>query len=184
VVALSVTILLAVAGYVATYVNGLRLQERKDRLDRVNEQLRELYGPMFAISSATHMVWKQMRATLRRPEERFWGGTPPPTDAEKATWRLWMAEVFMPANERLQEVIVTRADLLREDHVPDCLLQLCAHVGSYRTLVRRWEAGDLADHLAIVEFPRELVGYAERAYLELKAEQARLLRMRSAGRPA
>jgi hypothetical protein len=38
-VTVSTSVLIALSGYVATYVYGLRLARRKDRLERVNRQL-------------------------------------------------------------------------------------------------------------------------------------------------
>ncbi|MER6468031.1 hypothetical protein [Streptomyces collinus] len=47
-----VTIGLAFVGYVVTYLNGLRLTQRQERLARVNRQLSDLYGPLFALTEA------------------------------------------------------------------------------------------------------------------------------------
>ncbi|MFK0045124.1 hypothetical protein ACIQU4_13595 [Streptomyces sp. NPDC090741] len=43
------TVGLAFLGYLATYANGLRLAQRQARLARVNQQLSEFYGPLFAL---------------------------------------------------------------------------------------------------------------------------------------
>jgi hypothetical protein len=67
-----------------------------------------------------------------------------------------MTEVLMPANEEMQQVVVHHSELLRETAMPDCLPQLGAHVGSYRTIARRWQQGDFTDHLALIPFPQEL----------------------------
>ncbi len=47
-IAVVVTIGLAFVGYVVTYLNGLRLSQRQERLARVNRQLGEFYGPLYA----------------------------------------------------------------------------------------------------------------------------------------
>lgn len=44
-----VTVGLAFLGYLATYANGLRLTQRQARLDRVNAQLNNFCGPLFAL---------------------------------------------------------------------------------------------------------------------------------------
>jgi hypothetical protein len=43
-----VTITLALIGYVATYLNNIRMSRHQARLERINRQLSELYGPMLA----------------------------------------------------------------------------------------------------------------------------------------
>jgi hypothetical protein len=170
-VTLSVTIIVAGAGYLVTYLNNLALERRKARLDRVNRQLSDLYGPLYALSEATFMAWTEFRGRLRGPDNKSW----PSTDEEKATWRLWMTEVLMPANEEMQRVVVHHSDLLRESTMPECLLDLGAHVNSYRTIARRWQQGDFRDHLALIPFPDEVRSYAKAGYLALKEEQAKLI---------
>jgi hypothetical protein len=61
IVTTAVTVLLAFLGYIATYLNNLQLSRRKDRLERVNRQLSELYGPMFSLTHASSIAWKWFR---------------------------------------------------------------------------------------------------------------------------
>jgi hypothetical protein len=49
---------------------------RKDRLDRVNRQLSELYGPLFALDRAGYRLWQVFRSRHGRD---FWGSDAPPT---------------------------------------------------------------------------------------------------------
>ena len=51
---------------------------------------------------------------------------------EEEAWRLWMRHVFMPLNTRMEELVITKAELLDAPTMPDCLLQLVAHVTAYR----------------------------------------------------
>ena len=59
---LGIPALVAVAGYLLTYRNNLRLSERRDRLDRVSRQLTEFYGPLFATASAGNAAWALFRS--------------------------------------------------------------------------------------------------------------------------
>ncbi|MFH8340422.1 hypothetical protein [Streptomyces sp. AM6-12] len=52
-----VTIGLAFVGCVVTYLNGLRLSQREERLARVNRQLSDLYGPLFALTEASTRIF-------------------------------------------------------------------------------------------------------------------------------
>jgi hypothetical protein len=169
------SIVAAFAGFVAAYVNNLRLARRKDRLDRVSRQLSEFYGPLLSLVSTGNATWSVFRRTYR-PGRSFWGTEPPPTDEEAATWRLWMREVFMPLNRRIAEVIHSKADLLEEEEMPQCLLDVCAHVASYEPVLKRWDDGDVEQHTALNLFPRrDLTAYAEQSFHRLKTEQSRLL---------
>ena len=74
---LSIPALVAVAGYLITYRNNLRLNERKDRLDRVTRQLSDFYGPLFATVSASQAAWEVFRNQYR-PGGAFWDESGPP----------------------------------------------------------------------------------------------------------
>jgi len=174
IVTLSVTILVAAAGYLFKYLNDLKLSQRKDRLERVDRQLRELYGPLFALDRASTMAWTAFRSRYR-PGEAFWGTASSPTEEEAAAWRLWMTEVFMPLNLEMTQIITERADLLEESEMPDVLLELCAHVYAYKPVIREWEQGDYSLHTSIINFPMALRDYTSESYVRLKREQARLL---------
>jgi len=171
---LAVPVLIAVVGYVFTYVNGVRLAARKDRLDRVTRQLSDFYGPLLALSSANAAAWETFRRR-HRPGMGFWND-PPPTPDDAAAWRLWMTTVFVPANRRMRDVVVNKADLLDEDDMPQAMLDLCAHVAAYEPILRRWEDGDFSEHHVSLNFPSEdLQAYLSRSFRGLKAEQNKLL---------
>ncbi|MEU9503179.1 hypothetical protein [Streptomyces sp. NPDC048196] len=178
VVPLVVTVFLAATGYGATYLTNLRLARRKDHLDRVNRQLSELYGPLYAQSEAGDRAWRAFAAR----HGTMWTLSAPATAEQAATWRLWMLTVFMPLNRRMVETIVSHADLLREDTIPEPLKELCAHVACYEPIIARWQedgfdSAQLDDHVSIAgNFPREeLDTYLRSSFESLKREQARLL---------
>lgn len=169
------TVLSAVVGFLAKYANDLSTERRKDKLDRINTQLRQLYGPLYACERAHSIAWGVFRNRYRHGGAYF----PPNTaisEEDKQAWRLWITEVFLPMRERMETAVMDNGDLLLEDAMPDCLLQLCAHVEAFRPIVKRWENKDFAEHIPPVEFPREdLRVYLEESYRLLKTEQQKLL---------
>lgn len=178
VVTLVVTVVLAAAGYGATYLTNLRLARRKDHLDRVNRQLSELYGPLYALSEAADRAWRKFVARYGS----VWAAPVRATPEQAAVWRLWMATVFMPLNRQMVETVVSHADLLREDTIPECLKELCAHVACYEPIVSRWQeegfaSVDVDDHVSIAgDFPRTALDiYLRGSFESLKLEQGRLL---------
>ena len=169
------SVLVAVLGYVATYLYSLSLAKRKDRLDHINRQLSDLYGPLVALTTSGESAWRGFRR-IYRPGMAYFLDEPPPTDDELAAWRLWMTEVFMPLNERIFEVITNNAELLVESEMPQPLLDVCAHVAGYRPVLKSWADGDTTQHTSVVNFNgRELADYALSRYTGLKIEQARLI---------
>ncbi len=181
-VTVSVSILVALGGYLATYAYSLRLAQRKDRLERVNNQLSDFYGPLLALITAGHSSWLAFRKRYRSRKPFFWESDPPPTPEEAAAWRLWMTEVFMPLNLAMVDVITHHADLLEESEMPQCLLDACAHVEAYRPVLKRWEAGDFSENTSLISFPsEELLRYVEEAFVRLKKRQSKLFGDRPAG---
>ena len=170
-----VTISLAFIGYLITYFNNLRLSQRKEKLERVNSQLRELYGPLFALVNTSEIAWKSFRSVYR-PSGAYFNGIEQPSEKELEAWRLWMINVFMPTNERMYELILNKSDLLIENEIPQCLLLLCAHVSAYKTVKVRWENNDYSIHTSIINFPAsELRNYANKSFKMLKICQNQLL---------
>lgn len=175
ILALAVPATVAVVGIFATYANNLRLARRKDRLERINQQLSDLYGPLVSLSSASQAAWLVFRRRWRPYVRSYWGD-PELNDEERVAWRTWMAAVFMPLNRRMRDVVVERADLLEESSIPACLLDLCAHVAAYEAVLAQWDEGNYSENTADINFPMAAVsGYAEASFARLKAEQQKLL---------
>jgi hypothetical protein len=177
--ALAVPACVAILGFFVAYVVNLRLAQRSDQLGRVSHQLSDFYGPLYALVNAMNISWEAFRAT-HRPGGAFWGDPEdPPSDDDAAAWRLWMSLVFMPLNRQMRDLVVTRAHLLDQDQVPDCLLTLCAHVSTYEAILGQWASGDFSQHVSAVPFPRQqLTDYAVKSFGPLKSKQQRLLKSR------
>src|SRR3954447_9762693 len=152
--AAAVAAVVAVFGAIAAYANGLRLARRKDRLDRVNRQLGEFYGPLFSLSAAANRSWTEFRRE-HRPGGAYWDQARPPTEDEAVVWRTWITTVFMPLNRRMRDVVVGHADLIVEDDIPQCLLDLCAHVSAYEAILAQWERDDFHENKPPLPFPRQ-----------------------------
>ena len=168
-------ILSGVIGFLAKAVYDLWTERRKDHLDRVNQQLKLLYGPLYALNQAGHHAWIAFRTTVR-PGGSFFGKQPPPTPEELEAWRLWMNTVFRPSHEEMLEIISKHSDLLIESDLPLSMQLFCAHVASYKAVFARWDKGDYSQNSAVLNYPTEELGqYLEHSFKALKARQARLL---------
>ncbi|MFF1379470.1 hypothetical protein [Streptomyces sp. NPDC058308] len=179
-IAVVVTIGLAFVGYVVTYLNGLRLSQRQERLARVNRQLGDFYGPLFALSEANSHTFSAFVERHARPGGKSpFAHESPPTPEELTEWRLWVTTVFLPNIQAMRDLVINHADLLSEPEMPPLLLQLCAHVSGYEITTARWAQGHRDQHLSVVSFPsEELAAYARQGFSALKKEQARLLGQR------
>ena len=91
-------------------------QQHLGRVERVNEQLKELYGPLLACVTASKSAYDAMvqqvggtatdgpsfRAAVRADE----------ASPEGVAYRAWVEEVLLPLSDRAARLIVERADLL------------------------------------------------------------------------
>ena len=65
-VGLIVTVVLAAAGYVITYTNGIRIGNRTSRLKHLSDQIQFLYGPLFSLAHASRQAWPVAVAAFDR----------------------------------------------------------------------------------------------------------------------
>jgi hypothetical protein len=170
----------ALIGYFVKYVADMRHAQREHRLNRINRQLSEFYGPLLALTQATDVSWQAFRNRYRPGHGSYWRREPPMTMEDVITWRLWMTTVFVPAQRQMMDLVLEHADLIEEPEMPPCLLALCAHVAGYQAVLKEWELGEISlnreDNISVVNFPgKELADYATAEFTRLKAQQAGLL---------
>lgn len=170
----------AAIGYFVKYRMDLELEQRNGRLERINRQLSEFYGPLLALTRSSDESWQAFRKRYRPGGGSFWKSDPPLTREDAIAWRQWMTTVFMPLHQRMMDLVLQHAALIEEPEMPSCLLVMCVHVAGYQAILKEWETGEISvareDNISIVNFPgQELADYAAAAFSRLKAEQASLL---------
>lgn len=176
ILSITITILLAIIGYLATYWNSLLIARRNDQLELINKRLGDFYGPLYIATQSSNRAYKAFLSKLRRnPESRLVDRHRAPTEAELLEWRLWVENVFMPINEHIEDLILNNAYLIQEKEMPECLLQFIVHVSAYKAITEKWRNGDFRDIDSIIDFPKELEVYATDSYKQLKARQIELL---------
>ena len=171
-----VTIGVAFIGYLITYWNNILLTQRAEQLNRINRQLSELYGPLYSLEHTGSQAWAAFRTKYRSNVPAFFTNNPPPTEEDLKAWRLWTTTVFMPQTMQLRELIVSKADLIIEPDMPECLNNLCAHAAAYQVVLKKWENGDFSEHTSIINYPtKALAEYSSQSFVRLKRQQAALL---------
>ena len=172
---LIVTILLAAASYVVTYLNSVRLETRKARLQYLSDQLQHLYGPLYSLSHTSSQAWTELGKKFRPEGGAIFSQERPLSDVELGRWRLWMREVCMPLNVKMETAIIENAHLIEGGFMPEPFLHLLAHVESYRVVLAQWAISDFTDHTASTPYPQEFDRYVREQFLKLAGEQDRLL---------
>jgi hypothetical protein len=167
------TIGLALFGYFVTYLYNLRLARRKERLELIERRLNEFYGPLFVASVAADLGYKTLLSRLHR--RTVFDPNDPPTKEQLQEWRSWIKLVLVPLDDIREQLILHNAHLIRENEMPDCLMQFVAHVYTYRAVLTNWDEADNSRYEAPGDAPQELYDYAVQSYRELKAAQLSLI---------
>ena len=170
-----VTIFLAFIGYIAKYVNDVHIAKRKDKLERINRQLKDFYGPLLSLTNSSNSAWQKFRLAYRSDVSAYFNDKNPPSELEKETWRLWILTVFFPIIERKYDIIISNTDLIEEDFFPECLKDFCAHVNTYRPVIERWKKNDFTEHVSLINYPVEINEYLIDSFNKLKKKQKRLI---------
>ena len=163
------TILVAFAGYAITFLSAHMLARRRDKLDLVNKRLNEFYGPLYVASEAGNIAYRSLLKKQGKTQSE------PITDEELKEWVLWMRTIFIPLNEIRERIIIEKAHLIVEEHMPQCLLDFVTHVVGYKAVLRKWADGDFTERRSTIGWPPEFDVYVRNSYAALKAEQMRLM---------
>lgn len=176
-------LLVAMLGYFLQHLYDLRLQRRQDQLERVNQQLRNFYGPLYAIISVTKDCYswflkrnsptrgsdtKAVTALRRVIKEK-------PDGKAARRYRAWMREILMPLNVRASELLIDNADLFDASTMPKFFLDMVTHVECSKLVMKQWEQGDFSDHFPGTPYPHEIHFYVMMEFGRLKRLQTMLL---------
>jgi len=102
-------------------------------------------------------------------------GAPAPSRT-RTEWHIWVEEVFMPLNAQLEQVLINKAHLIIEEEMPQCLKLFLAHAAGYKAVIKKWQMGDFSEGTSVIDYPAEIIDYAEQSYQKLKKQQQKLLR--------
>lgn len=164
------SVVVAVLVFILNQQAQLRQERRKAQLVRINEQLRELYGPLNALVNVNEQIWESLRAAgLPQKEQR--AANPPWND-----WKIWHEYALLPANMKMRDLIISHADLLVESEVPLPIQAFCAHVTSQEVLFK--SANEGVNIGSLIPHPGEpYIDYVQESFTRLKMEQYRILNL-------
>lgn len=171
---ISIPVILALIAY----LNSLRLEQRKNRLERLNRQLDELYGPLLALVQSNQRAWENFIAK-HGDNPDFYKKKSNPTPEQIEEFHNWMKTVFIPHNKKIYHMIVNNTSLLVEDEIPLVILKLFAHIMEFQINFRnrKDERAEVTESRS--KYPgKDLLKYCEETFKELKTEQIRIIKGR------
>jgi hypothetical protein len=159
-----------------TYTTTKRLSRRSDQIAFVGRQLSELYGPLLALSWAAHKSWIEFRKKYGSDRPYLFSSESVPDEGDVHAWRYWLKHVFMPINRRMYDIILTKADLIEGNEMPQCFIDFCAHVTGYEVTLAQWEDDDYSSLGSVMNHPgSSLNDHIKSKYDQLKLRQLALL---------
>ncbi|MEU2670061.1 hypothetical protein ABZ622_14535 [Streptomyces sp. NPDC007164] len=167
------TILVAIMAYWMNHQGEDRRYLKNARIDRVNSQLKELYGPLLVLTETNERAWSEYYRRYILP-----AGYPdenPLPGPEEARWHIWVEAVFAPTAQKMKDLITARGDLIIEGELPLVVQQFCAHAATYDALLANW-GGAGARKSTLIRHPgSDFLSYVRKSYRSLKAEHELLL---------
>ncbi|KAB0681579.1 hypothetical protein F3X87_07705 [Aeromonas caviae] len=172
------TAIIALVGWIFTYLHKQHIDIKTNKLDRINKQLRELYGPLYARLLASHSTWEAFWKVYRPAHggnSYFMSGAQV-TEKEKEIWRNWMSNVFEPFNSETEKLILQNIDLLESDEIPKAFIDALSHIAAYKAVLADWKRSDFSNHVSVNNWPsRELLMIVEPEYKRLRTRQRELI---------
>lgn len=178
IIGICVTVIVAFSGWLFVYLNGRATAKRAAQLDRINRQLRDLYGPLYARLEASNRVWDAFWEKHRPAHGRnyYFGHDVELSEKELEKWRVWMKTVFEPMNAATEEIIMKNVDLLESKDIPNAFVDALAHIAAYKAVLNAWEREDYSEHTSVNNWPHEeLKAVVEPELKKLRKRQRELL---------
>lgn len=175
VITASASIVVAVIVFILNQSAHVAAERRREHLERINAQLRELYGPLHALADVNERIWRSLRGTSL-PSQDFRRPTVQLTEDQSRDWNLWLNNALMPANRAMRDLILHHAELVIEAEMPEPLRTFCAHVAAYEVfLAYEGDMQSVAEAPLIRHPGQPYMDYINTSFLSLKLERDRLL---------
>ncbi|MFE6936428.1 hypothetical protein ACFVDT_30840 [Streptomyces sp. NPDC057699] len=165
---------IAIMAYWLSHRGEVHRSIEKERINWVNSQLKDLYGPLLVLAETNERAWKEYR------KEYFpHRGSPqnPLADSVSTRWHVWVKTVFAPRAQQIRDIVTARGDLIIEKEMPAVVLDFCAHAASYDALLADWDTIAVNDSTLIRHPGSSFLSYVRESYTYLKDEQEELLKL-------
>ena len=180
--ALLIAIITATASILSWVINSIysswktkRKEKFEARLQFIDKQLEELYGPLAFLVHEGENSFKSIFKTNRKKWVSLKGDDPIPKE-QLELWIFWVENDFFPRNEQIKHLLMEKTHLIEGAKVPDSHLQFMEHYNTWKLDHQRWkEDGVDYPFISRVNFPDEFNGEVLETFSSLKCEQNNFL---------
>jgi hypothetical protein len=165
-------------GWLVNNVLTRRREEQKQRteaqLRHVQRQLEELYGPLAFLIYEGRRTFEDLLETLGRSHV-FFRDRPLPEN-ELRTWLYWAEADFLPRNEKIKSLLMSKTHLLEGSDFPPSHLLFLDHCNSWALSHRRWkDQGVEYSWHSKINWPADFEEDVVKTFQELRAHHAALI---------
>jgi len=162
-----ITIFIGVIGYFfKSLFEKIKLNNYK-KLEYLEKQINEFYGPLYILSATGKSLFDDIWDKFKKN-----GVIENPDDVNpNAEWRLWVEEVFIPLNNKIEKVILEKGYLSVDEKTVPCFTAFLIYNAQCKILVRQWSYGDFSNFFTKYLYPPTLSIYVKNILDNLKLKQ-------------
>jgi hypothetical protein len=177
IVALVAGSITAIGWLVNHWLTAYREEERRRteaQLKFVERQIEELYGPLVFLMYEGRRTFADLLDTLGR--NKVFISEKPLPKAELNTWLFWAEAEFLPRNEKVKNLLMSKSHLVEGDKFPESYVAFLDHCNSWAINHRRWKEQEVKySWHSKVNWPREFEKEVVDTFEKLKARHAALV---------
>ncbi len=165
-------------GWFANHWLTAKRDESRRRIEAqlkfVERQIEELYGPLAASIYEGRRTFLDLLDSLGRSFV-FHGDHPLPPD-ELKTWLFWAESEFLPRNEKIKELLRSKAHLIVGPTFPESFITFLDHCNSWAINHRRWKEQQIEySWHSKINWPNEFGDEVLMTFKELKYRHSELI---------
>lgn len=169
----SVTLLGWLVNHILSASRERNNQRLAASLKYVERQLEELYGPLaFLVVEGRRAAQDFVEALGREP---VFEGEGVLSQEEVKLWLFWVEHDFMPRNEKIQQLLMSKAHLIEGDKVPVSFVEYLQYYNSWRMSHLRWKKEEI-NYMwrSKAAWPASFTEEVLRTFKELKAQHNKI----------
>jgi len=171
--------IVTIIGWLVTHILQVRRDEGRRRVDALlrftERQLDELYGPLALLVVEGRRTYLDLLDVVGRDKVFQDGQDLSPTDL--AAWMFWAENDFIPRNEKIKQLLITKTHLIEGTSLPESYLRFLNHHNSWIIQHLRWKRDGVAySWHSRIDWPKEFETDVLNTFAALKVRHTELIK--------
>lgn len=166
--------LLIVLSFLANGQLNRTANRRSAKTRFVEEQLKSLYGPLYAITQSNQTIYERFQSVNVDLVNNSLMNSEMSTSDELVR-SVWNSSVFQPSNLRMRDVVEKNAHLFTATTMPKPVLSFLAHVENWEAVLASHSHESAVSITELIPFPKEFPDYVKKEYERVSSAHAKLI---------